>query len=468
MTEPAPGLTPRYGSDIAPFDGADDVETGATVTATFSEAVDPATLTQASFRVLADGSPLPGLVTYDATTRSARIIAPLLPGRRYNAQLTTAVTDAGGAPLASARSWSFDTRSWQPVVIAHADGPGDGFTALAIDRGGRLHAAYYDDGGGIGYATCATACTSASSWELGWVEQSTTQSAFLAITLDPGNRVHVMYRDFPNADLKYATCASACTTPTNWERTTIDELGDIGSWPVIEADANGRLHVSYYDRSNSDLKYATCAANCIVASNWQTVAIAEQGDVGFLNTMTIDSRGTLHIVHHDASVSDELRYATCAAECALPGSWADLGIAQPGARLSYGALSVDRSGRLQVSYYGTTAGELRYATCGSGCGSAANWATLRLDELGSRGHAGQGTALRIDAHGRLHVSYHDEFGGLLKYATCAHTCDDVANWRTTVADGTLAVGYFNSLVVDPGGRVRISYRANAGDIRYLE
>jgi hypothetical protein len=81
---------------------------------------------------------------------------------------------------------------------------------------------------------------------------------------------------------------------------------------------------------------------------------------------------------------------------------------------------------------------------------------------------GRATSLVRDSDGRLHISYHDEFSGILKYATCAVACDAATNWRVATVDDALGVGYFNSLVVDPTGRLHVSYRRSVGDLKYIE
>lgn len=44
----------------------------------------------------------------------------------------------------------------------------------------------------------------------------------------------------------------------------------------------------------------------------------------------------------------------------------------------------------------------------------------------------------------------------------------VAAWRVATVDDALGVGYFNSLVVDPTGRLQVSYRRSVGDLKCIE
>lgn len=173
-------------------------------------------------------------------------------------------------------------------------------------------------------------------------------------------------------------------------------------------------------------------------------------------------------MHYDVSSIEELRYAACTPPCTSAGNWVDGAIAQLGPSSFLTSLTVDQTGHLHLGYYAPASGAFKYATCGTDCSTASNWTAVRVDQLSEPGYGGDGTSLVVDVYGRLHVSYHDAFVGLLKYATCADSCDVATNWRTTVADSTFAVGYFSSLVVGPSGRVHVSYRSNMGTIRYIE
>ncbi len=63
-----------------------------------------------------------------------------------------------------------------------------------------------------------------------------------------------------------------------WQPVTVDQTGSVGGFTSLAVDGSGGVHVSYYDFTNADLKYAACAANCTTDFNWQTVAVDESGD----------------------------------------------------------------------------------------------------------------------------------------------------------------------------------------------
>jgi hypothetical protein len=41
-----------------------------------------------------------------------------------------------------------------------------------------------------------------------------------------------------------------------WQIHTVDDKEDVGLYNAIALDSNGKPHISYYDESNEDLKYA--------------------------------------------------------------------------------------------------------------------------------------------------------------------------------------------------------------------
>jgi hypothetical protein len=86
-----------------------------------------------------------------------------------------------------------------------------------------------------------------------------------AIAIDGFNR-HISYYDYTNDDLKYATNASG-----SWVTSTIASEGDVGWYSSIAIDSNNKVHISYYDETNGELKYATDASGSWVTSTIDSV-----------------------------------------------------------------------------------------------------------------------------------------------------------------------------------------------------
>src|SRR3989475_103591 len=106
---------------------ATGVPLNTTVTASFSKAMNAATITTATFRLRAAGSTadVPATVTVNAAGTVATLTpsSPLVQGTVYTATVTAAVTDAIGTPLGADSLWSFTT-DVAPTVTVQAPAPG--------------------------------------------------------------------------------------------------------------------------------------------------------------------------------------------------------------------------------------------------------------------------------------------------------------------------------------------------------
>ncbi|HEV8348412.1 MAG TPA: DUF4082 domain-containing protein [Vicinamibacterales bacterium] len=118
-----PDTTPPTVTSVAPANGATGVSTTATVTATFSEAMNASTITTGTF-VLRNPSNavVAATVSYNATTRVATLdpSQPLSGSTTYTATITggsAGVNDAAGNPLANNVVWSFTTAAATPSSI---------------------------------------------------------------------------------------------------------------------------------------------------------------------------------------------------------------------------------------------------------------------------------------------------------------------------------------------------------------
>jgi hypothetical protein len=117
-----------------PAAGATGVPVTQVISASFSKAMNPATISNATFLLTGPGSTaVPGVVSYNATGSVASFTptASLAYNTTYTATVTAGATDSTGAPLAANYTWSFTT-SVQPVVLSTV--PVNGATGVALNQ----------------------------------------------------------------------------------------------------------------------------------------------------------------------------------------------------------------------------------------------------------------------------------------------------------------------------------------------
>jgi hypothetical protein len=106
------GLTsaPKVNS-TDPVNMAVGVPLNKAISATFSEAMDGATITGTSFKVTQGGNDVLGTVSYAGTTATFTPGSNLLSGVIYTATVTIAAKNVAGAPLANDYAWQFNTNA---------------------------------------------------------------------------------------------------------------------------------------------------------------------------------------------------------------------------------------------------------------------------------------------------------------------------------------------------------------------
>ncbi len=101
-----------------PLSLATGVALNKVVSAIFSEAMDPLTITASSFTVMIGTNPVSGVVAYSGTTATFTPTSNLLSSTTYTATITTAAKNVAGTPIANDYVWNFNTNATLgPLVI---------------------------------------------------------------------------------------------------------------------------------------------------------------------------------------------------------------------------------------------------------------------------------------------------------------------------------------------------------------
>ena len=265
--------------------------------------------------------------------------------------------------------------SWKTIRLDTAEDVGRG-SDIALGPGGLRQVSFFrrrigpsGDLYALRYGVCSTGCGQAGSWSKVTIEEvpssSPTSAIGLAtsIVIGPDGRRHITYLNPAGVDLRYATCLSGCTSPGNWQKLTIDQIGLVGSYSSLAVGQDGVLHVSYYDRSNADLKYARCAADCTTAANWKKVTVAASGTVGLYTSLALESNGRVHLSSFFAQLGGgALHYATCNANCTVPQSWSSALLDGASSHLGLYSSITARNGVVRISYFDALNRDLKYLT----------------------------------------------------------------------------------------------------------
>jgi hypothetical protein len=121
---------------VVPAADATGVALNTTVSATFSEPMDPTTINTTTFtlRPTAGGANITGTVAYNAATNTATFTpsATLANGTSYTATVTTGARDTAGNPLGAARTWAFTTIDTVAPTVSSVV-PAAGATAIPVN-----------------------------------------------------------------------------------------------------------------------------------------------------------------------------------------------------------------------------------------------------------------------------------------------------------------------------------------------
>ncbi|HET7174850.1 MAG TPA: Ig-like domain-containing protein [Gammaproteobacteria bacterium] len=121
---------------VAPSNMSTGVTLDSEVTVTFSQTMDPATITPNSFRLIdPSGSPVAGTVQYSGLSATFVPASPLQPDTTYQVVVSASAASLSGVPMDSAYHWSFTTGSESSNVppVVQFTTPLAGDTSVALN-----------------------------------------------------------------------------------------------------------------------------------------------------------------------------------------------------------------------------------------------------------------------------------------------------------------------------------------------
>jgi len=360
-------------------------------------------------------------------------------------QNTSLALDGAGRPhIAYLKDYDLnhaydDGSAWQ-VETVDLGGDVGRWSALALDGAGRPHISYCDRANGdLKYA-----CYDGTAWQTQTVDSAGVVGYYTSLALDSADRPHIAYcrmdPDNPSLcmDLVYARYDG-----TSWITTTVN-TGYMGQYASLALDAADRPHISYYNSSNSQVRYAAYDG-----SAWHIEVIAD--DVGTQlegTSLALSSAGLPHIAYYDGHQL-ELRYArydgadwqTETVDDDYYAGWAC-------------SLALDGTDRPHISYYHDNDKAVKYAHY-----DGSDW---WIETVGPSFYLAGYTSLALDAGGRPHISF---LGWTPTYGLI-YAFRGASGWVTELVDHD-STGRYNSLALDAAGNPHISYFDDLdSDLRY--
>jgi hypothetical protein len=304
--------------------------------------------------------------------------------------------------------------NWRVGTI-RTESSGANFSAAVLTRSG-LQVVYNSySAGGLRYLTCPGLCDDSTHWQMLDVDTAGATGLYAALAANQAGGLRALYVRVDNNKgwLQYAECEAGCLSAANWRLATIDSQGGAGD-PAVGIDGGGRIHVVYRapnpSGSSYGIRYATCAAACTDPTNWGIIPLDETPGFTYDAPLSlgIGADNHLHLIYWTLG---DLRYATCPANCSSLASWEIAVVATNAGYPRGSALAIGPSGRVHLAY---SDGEVRYASCDSGCAhlSGSQWITVAPRGFGGSGY--DFVALAIDSLDQPHLAL--STGGGIKYA----------------------------------------------------
>jgi hypothetical protein len=205
-------------------------------------------------------------------------------------------------------NWDTTNKVWAWTIQPAVDTGGDvgQFASLGLDSNNSPYITYYD----VTNTALKHAFKSPiDAWVSEFVDNSAAVGQFSSLAVYNPTTLYVTYYDQTNGNLLFAQKNGSI-----WTAGQIVDGGmpnvDVGQYTSLAFDASGDGRLSYYDVTNGDLKYAFYD---LPAGTWTVdpTPIDSSGNVGLFTSLAINSNGQVGISYYDYTNSD-LKFAMLA------------------------------------------------------------------------------------------------------------------------------------------------------------
>lgn len=280
--------------------------------------------------------------------------------------------------------------------------PRVGSYSFALDSNNNIHASISFPGE-LGYAVMHN-----GSW--GQIQILDVEAyneigdSFNSICLDSNNNPHIVYNNYKEHALKYA---SYNKDNGSWSFEVIDRIGDY-TWGSMVMDNKDRPQVTYSDDRNNTLKYA------IRERGVWSVRVIDTLNKSFCggNSIAVDNLDRPHILYE--ATNETLKYAVWNGK-----DWNISVVGKGGKGVSYSShdLVIDKSGTPHIAYLDPYSLQVRYATLYNG-----QWRSEVIDHIMDINSTFSGVSIFLDNNGKLDIVYSLDSYDMAKGATTQMRC----------------------------------------------
>jgi hypothetical protein len=272
---------------------------------------------------------------------------------------------------------------WQVHIVDFNYQVGE-LTSLAVLDGKPIISYFDNDKGNLKFARAEVANPSfATDWLYHTVDSEGWVGEYNSVAVVNGLPA-ISYYDYTNTDLKYARATTA--TPSgaaDWLAHAVESTGQVGRFTSLEV-VDGKPAISYYGDSETDLKYARALiSEPSERMDWRVHIVDGEIDVGLYSTLAVLGERPM-ISYYDWS-SKSLKFALATSVSPSGGTdWNVHQVTPEGTVSLYPSLD-SYNAKPVMSFYGN--GDLYFARALSDNPlSAADWQILPVDISGAAGN----------------------------------------------------------------------------------
>jgi hypothetical protein len=267
-----------------------------------------------------------------------------------------------------------------------------------------------------------------------------------------------------------------------WSVERIEETsGNSGEFSTVLIDSVGLAHIIYYNTSDNNLMYTVLSddAQSNDWTNWEVPVVIDseaQVNVGQWAKAVINDNDDIHVIYR--SGTGAITHLFSPSSDNSTRTWSKATLVDSLFTKSDLSLALDSDGNPHAVYYGAgdhqdpnLSRNLIYASAEVHCCYKPSRWIWSVEPIDVSGRVGRGASLAIGSDDTLHVSYHDETNGSLKYASRTFNSQFNAwsSWDTSTIDkpsnGNI-VGKYTDIIVTDSEAVYIAYYdESTGDLK---